>query len=123
MKESSYKEKPFAARTRRSSLQTQPKTNPCVANTRSPSESMVISSSNVSTSNPTPIPGGPRTRRSSLQVTTNLTKVKKESQVPYFKTLFANPNEQDSKGITPLMHLERILNSLDPRYKKTLGPN
>ena len=84
---------------------------------------MVISSSNVSTSNPTPIPGGPRTRRSSLQVTTNLTKVKKESQVPYFKTLFANPNEQDSKGITPLMHLERILNSLDPRYKKTLGPN
>ena len=68
---------------------------------------MVISSSNVSTSG-NPNPGGPRTRRSSLQVTTNLTKVKKESQVPYFKTLFANPNEQDSKGITPLMHLERI---------------
>ena len=68
---------------------------------------MVISSSNVS-GNPNPISGGPRTRRSSLQVTTNLTKVKKESQVPYFKTLFANPNEQDFKGITPLMHLERI---------------
>jgi len=103
--ESSYKEKPFAARTRRSSLQAQPKTNPCVANTRSPSESMVISSSSSPKSAAVPIQGGTRTRRSSLQVCTNLTKVKKESQVPYFKTLFANPNEQDSKGITPMMHL------------------
>jgi len=103
--ESSYKEKPFAARTRRSSLQAQPKSNPnpCVANTRSPSESMVTSSSSPKPA--IPIQGGSRTRRSSLQVCTNLTKVKKESQVPYFKTLFANPNEQDLKGITPLMHL------------------
>lgn len=69
---------------------------------------MVISSSSSPKSAAVPIQGGTRTRRSSLQVCTNLTKVKKESQVPYFKTLFANPNEQDIKGITPLMHLERI---------------
>ena len=70
-----------------------------------------------------PIQGGSRTRRSSLQVCTNLTKVKKESQVPYFKTLFANPNEQDIKGITPLMHLERIYNH-NPSLNATqfLGP-
>lgn len=64
------------------------------------------------------IQGGSRTRRSSLQVCTNLTKVKKESQVPYFKTLFANPNEQDFKGITPLMHLGRIYNH-NPSSKVT----
>lgn len=81
--ESSIKEKPFIGRSRRSSLQTP-----------------------VITQKAPPVGNGKtgRTRRSSLQVCTNLTKVKKES-ILYFKTLFANPNEQDNKGITPLMHL------------------
>ena len=40
--------------------------------------------------------------------------------MPYFKTLFANPNEQDIKGITPLMHLERIYNH-NPSSNATLS--
>ena len=55
-----------------------------------------------------PTKGG-RARRTSLQLQPTLLKVKKETVTTLTRKVYANPNEQDNKGITPLMQLECII--------------
>ena len=65
-------------------------------------------------------PVNPGRRRTSLQLNTDLIKVKKEHVVrSNIKVQYANPNETDEKGITPLIHLVSGLFSV---YDNLLRP-